>query len=131
MNEHLKDRDVTFTIEDGCLVRAVTGSGRSYTHRCPKQAFEKVAHAIEETPAEGQGTTLIDVVGREDLPFTQVNVALAEVQAVALEHRRVVGEVGVAPPAVERAAGLQDAGDVAEPRVEEAAELLVADTVVF
>jgi hypothetical protein len=50
-----------------------------------------VAHAVEETPAEGQGTSLIDVVGREDLPFTQVNVALEflkERGLVEVRHRR-------------------------------------------
>src|SRR5213080_702007 len=77
MNDHLRNRNVAFTVEDGCLVRTVTGAGgRSYTHRCSKAAFEAVAHAVEETPAEGRGTSLIDVVGRENLAFTQVNVAL-------------------------------------------------------
>ena len=92
MNEHLKERDVRFTVEDGDLVRTVTGAGgRSYIHRCSKAAFEKVAHAVEETPAEGEGTSLIDVVGREDLPFTQVNVALEflkERGLVDVRHRR-------------------------------------------
>jgi hypothetical protein len=92
MNDHLRKRDIGYVVEDGCLVRTVTGAGgRSYTHRCSKAAFEKVAHAIEETPAEGQGTSLIDVVGREDLPFTQVNVALEflkERGLVDVRHRR-------------------------------------------
>jgi hypothetical protein len=69
MNEHLRHRDVRYIVEDGCLVRTVTGAGgRSYTHRCPKQAFEKVAHAIEETPAEGRGASLVDVVGGRTCP---------------------------------------------------------------
>ena len=92
MNNHLNDRDVRFSVEDGSLVRTVTGAGgRSYTHRCSKDAFEKVAHAVEETPAEGEGTSLIDVVGRENLPFTQVNVALEflkERGLVDVRHRR-------------------------------------------
>jgi hypothetical protein len=92
MNDHLKGREVTFSVEDGCLVRTVVGAGgRTYTHRCSKEAFEKVAHAVEETPAEGQGTSLIDVVGREDLPFTQVNVALEYLKErglVDVRHRR-------------------------------------------
>ena len=92
MNDHLRERDVRYHVEDGCLVRTVTGAGgRSYTHRCGKAAFEKVAHAIGETPAEGQGASLIDVVGREDLPFTQVNVALEflkERGLVEVRHRR-------------------------------------------
>ena len=92
MNEHLKGRDVTFSVDDGCLVRTVTGAGgRSYTHRCSKAAFEAVAHAVEETPAEGRGTSLLDVVGREDLAFTQANVALEflkERGLVEVRHRR-------------------------------------------
>src|SRR3982751_2933487 len=92
MNDHLKERDVTFSVEDGCLVRTVTGAGgRGYVHRCAKAAFEQVAHAVEETPAEGRGTSLIDVVGREDLAFTQVNVALEflkERGLVEVRHRR-------------------------------------------
>ena len=92
MNDHLKGHDVRYVVEDGCLVRTVTGAGgRSYTHRCSKAAFEKVAHAVGETPTEGQGTSLIDVVGREHLPFTQVNVALEflkERGLVNMRHRR-------------------------------------------
>ena len=92
MNDHFRHRDVRYFVEDGDLVRTVTGAGgRSYTHRCSKAAFEKVAHAVEETPAEGEGTSLIGVVGREDLPFTQVNVALEflkERGLVDVRHRR-------------------------------------------
>ena len=92
MNDHLKDRDVRYFVEDRDLVRTVAGAaGRSYTHRCSKAAFEKVAHAVGETPAEGQGTSLIDVVGREHLPFTQVNVALEFLKERGLldvRHRR-------------------------------------------
>ena len=92
MNDHLRQRDVRYYYGDGDLVRTVTGTGgRSYTHRCSKASFEKVAHAVEETPAEGEGTSLIDVVGREDLPFTQVNVALEflkERGLVDIRHRR-------------------------------------------
>ena len=92
MNDHLKDRDVTFVVEDGCLVRTVSGAGgRSYTHRCSKAAFEAVAHAVAETPADGRGTCLIDLVGREHVAFTQVNVALEflkERGLVEVRHRR-------------------------------------------
>ena len=35
-----------------------------------------MAHAIDETPSNGNGTSLDDIVARENLPFTQVNVAL-------------------------------------------------------
>ena len=92
MNDHLRDRDVRYYHEDGCLVRIVTGAGgRSYTHRCSKTAFEQVAHAVEETPAAGQGTSLFDIVGRENLPFSQVHVALEflkERGVVEVRHRR-------------------------------------------
>ena len=51
--------------------------------------------------------------------------ALREVQAVLLQERRIVAEVGVAAPDVEPAPRLQHAGHVAEPGVEQAVELLV------
>jgi hypothetical protein len=89
-------RDVRFTAEDGYLVRTVTICGRAsgprtYTHRCTKRAFESVAHALAETPAEGQGTSLGDIAEREQLPFTQANVALEflkERGLVDVRHRR-------------------------------------------
>jgi hypothetical protein len=86
------DCNIRFFVHDACLVRSVTGSGiRAYTHRCPKATFETVAHAIEETPAEGRGTTLEDIAAREKLAFTQVNVALEflkERGIVDVRHRR-------------------------------------------
>ena len=96
MKTPLKDRDVRFFVEDGCLVRTVTasaaaGDSRSYTHRCEKKAFEAVAYAVEETPAEGEGTSLGDIAKREKLPFTQANVALEflkERGLVEVRHRR-------------------------------------------
>ena len=93
-NNHLKNRDVRFHIEDGCLVRTVVSDasdGRTYTHRCDKATFETVAYAIQETPAEGDGTTLLRIARRENLPFTQVNVALEflkERGIVDVRHRR-------------------------------------------
>jgi hypothetical protein len=94
MNIHLKDRDVRFFVQDGHLVRTVTaaaGDGRSYTHRCTKASFEKVAHAVAETPPEGEGTALGAVARRERIPFTQANVALEflkERGLVDVRHRR-------------------------------------------
>ena len=94
MKTNLKSRDVRFSVEDGCLVRTVVadaGDGRGYTHRCAKDAFEKVAHAIGETPAEGEGTTLTLIARQESLPFTQANVALEflkERGIVDVRHRR-------------------------------------------
>ncbi|MBI1374078.1 MAG: hypothetical protein GC159_15265 [Phycisphaera sp.] len=94
MRTNLANRDVRFYIEDGCLVRTVVGDhadGRSYTHRCTKAVFETVAHAISETPASGEGTTLTLIARQENLPYTQVNVALEflkERSVVDVRHRR-------------------------------------------
>ncbi len=69
-------RDETFAVLDGHLVRTVTPArGKPYEHRCPLASFEQVAHAIDE--AGGDGFTLETLVAYEDLPFTQVAVALA------------------------------------------------------
>ena len=94
MRTSLQHRSVVFFVQDGCLVRIVAGKGgddRTYTHRCAKQAFETVAHAIAETPREGDGTSLACIVRQEKLPFTQVNVALEffkERGLVHVRHRR-------------------------------------------
>lgn len=61
---------------DGHLIRKVIPRrGRPYEHRCGRDSFEQVAHAVEELGAEG--FTLNTLVKREDLPFGQVAVALA------------------------------------------------------
>jgi hypothetical protein len=93
MKTNFRNRDVRFEFADGCLVRTVSdgATGRSYEHRCTRQVFETVAHAINETPASGDGTCLDDIVARENLPFTQVNVALEflkERGVVEVRHRR-------------------------------------------
>ena len=67
------------------------GGPRSYTHRCSRRAFEAVAHLLAETPAEGEGTALGDIAEREQLAFTQANVALEflkERGLVEVRHRR-------------------------------------------
>jgi hypothetical protein len=90
----LKNRDVSFRVEDGCLVRIVTsdaGDGRGYIHRCDKAVLETVAQAMDEVPPEGKGRTLAEIVRQEKLPFTQVNVALEflkERGIVDVRHRR-------------------------------------------
>lgn len=79
MKANLRQRDVAFTVQNECLLRTVTGSEgdrRTYTHRCTRRTYETVAHAIEETSADGEGTTLLVIARQEDLPFSQVNVAL-------------------------------------------------------
>lgn len=89
MRTSIRNRDVTFRHEDGHLVRTVTGAGgRSYTHRCSLAAYETVAHAMDETPAEGAGTTMETIARAEDLPFTQVDVALAFLHERGIIDRR-------------------------------------------
>ena len=89
-----RDREVRFSVEDGCLVRTVVADpadGRSYRHRCTKDNFETVAHAINETPPEGEGITLDRIRRQEGLPFTQAHVALEflkERGLVDVRHRR-------------------------------------------
>src|SRR5262249_17878568 len=55
---------------------------------------------------------------------------LAEVQAVGLQVRWVVAQVGIAAPDVERPPRLQDPPHVPKPGVEQPVELLVGDVVV-
>lgn len=89
MRRNLRNREITFRHEDGCLVRTVTGAdGRSYTHRCELVVFEQVAWALEETPAEGNGIVLDELAVAEDLPHTQVDVTLAFLQERGIIERR-------------------------------------------
>ncbi len=70
------ERHETFEVIDDHLVRKVVPRrGGPYEHRCPRKAFEQVAHAIDELGDET--FTLESLVQHEDLPFTQVAVALA------------------------------------------------------
>src|SRR5688572_10915877 len=55
----------------------VTGPRRGYVHTCPRAAFEAVAAAVADLPDDSPGTTLDLLVAGLDLPFTQVDVALA------------------------------------------------------
>jgi len=72
----LCERNETFEVIDDHLVRKVVPKrGEPYEHRCPKASLEQIAHAIDESGNEA--FTLKLVVQREDLPFTQVAVALA------------------------------------------------------
>lgn len=94
MKSSLKKRRVRFFVQDGCLVHEVTSDeadGRNYVHRCDRAAFETVAHALAETPAEGGGTTMTEIARREGIPFTRVNVGLEFLKARGLaevRHRR-------------------------------------------
>ena len=68
-------RDVRFEVLDGRLVRTVVlPGGRFYVHRCTREVFEAVAHAIGERAAEG--VALDPLADALDAPATQVNVAL-------------------------------------------------------
>ena len=71
-----RERNETFEVEDDHLIRRVVPvRGKRYEHRCPRASLERVAHAIDET---GNETFTLELpVRREDLPFTQVAVALA------------------------------------------------------
>ena len=70
------ERNETFEVVDDHLVRKVVPRrGESYEHRCLLKSFEQVAHAVDELASEG--FTLESLVKHEDLPFTQVAVALA------------------------------------------------------
>ena len=96
MKTNFRQRDIRYEFADGCLVRTVTeqtrqGAARTYQHRCTRAAFETVAHAINETPGNGEGTSQVEIARREFLPYTQVNVALEflkERGVVEVRHRR-------------------------------------------
>ena len=91
-SRNLNNRQMTFAVRDGHLVRTVTADGIApYQHRCPLAAYEAVAHAVDETPAEGAGTSMERIALAERLPYTQVNVALEflkERGLVDVRHRR-------------------------------------------
>ena len=73
---HPRELNETFEVSDVHLVRKVVPArGKPYEHRCPMASFERVAHAIDE--AGDAGFTLESLAQAEDLPFTQVAVALA------------------------------------------------------
>jgi len=74
-------RNETFEVFDDHLVRKVVPvRGQPYEHRCPRAAFEQIAHAAEELGEAG--FTLEAIVDYErragrDVTFTNVAVALA------------------------------------------------------
>ena len=72
----MRERIETFEVRDGRLVRSVVPArGKPCEHRCPRESFATVAHAVDEFGEAG--FTLETLVEREPLPFTQVAVALA------------------------------------------------------
>jgi len=76
-----RERDETSEVLDDHLVRQVVPArGQPYEHRCPRAAFEQIAHAAEELGE--QGFTLESLLEYErtagrDVTFTNVAVALA------------------------------------------------------
>jgi len=94
MTTNIRKRDVHYDVQDGYLKRIVSGGrgdDRAYCHRCTMATYEIVAHAIEETPAVGEGTVGYQIAQLERLPFSQVNVAvefLKERGIVDVRHRR-------------------------------------------
>ncbi len=71
-----RERLETFDVFDDHLVReGVPSWGEPYRHRCPRTAFERVTHAVDEFGEAG--FTLKTLVEREGLRFTQVAVALS------------------------------------------------------
>ncbi len=81
------ERNETFEVIDDHLVhKVVPRRGEPYEHRCLRQAFEQVAHAIDELGDET--FTLESLVQHEDLPFTQVAVALAFIKERGIVETR-------------------------------------------
>ncbi len=71
-----RSRDIRFERVADRLVRTVTlADGTSYTHRCPRDTFQTVAHAVQESGRAG--ITGAQIAQAEDLPYTPVYVALA------------------------------------------------------
>lgn len=68
-------RDEAFEILGDHLVRSVVPRrGTPYVHRCSREIYQSVAHAIEEWAATG---CIGDEIAESlDLPFSQVYVAL-------------------------------------------------------
>jgi hypothetical protein len=79
-------RDETFEVLDGHLIRKVVPArGEPYEHRCPVAALDRIAQAIDEP------FTLETIFCQEDIPWTQVAVAVAflkERGIVDTRHRR-------------------------------------------
>ena len=84
------ERIETFEVGDDHLIRKVVPvRGKPYEHRCRRASFELIAHAVEDLGATD--FTLETLVEHEDLPFTQVAVALAflkERGIIEMRYRR-------------------------------------------
>jgi len=76
-----RERDETFEVLDDHLVRKVVPArGQPYEHRCPRAAFEQIAHAAEELGKQGftlESLLEYERIAGRDITFTNVAVALA------------------------------------------------------
>ena len=85
-----RERIESFEVLDGHLIRNVVPvRGEPYEHRCSVAALDRVAHAIDELGPEP--FTLATIFNLEDLPWTQVAVAIAflkERGIIDTRHRR-------------------------------------------
>lgn len=70
------ERTEAFTVDDArALVRCVVPmKGDPYQHRCPRDAFEAVAHAVDEATG---GFNLEDLRAAANIPWSQAAVAFA------------------------------------------------------
>ena len=72
--------EIFVVLDDHLIHKVVPKRGRPYEHRCPRAAFEQVAHAIEEHGADA--FTVCSLVAYErqvgrDITFTNVALTLA------------------------------------------------------
>ncbi len=90
MRTRFRHIDVRFEVVDDHLVRTVAAiDGRSYVHRCSREVYGRVAHAMQSVGPEG--ATLQTLAIALDAPYSQVNVALEflkERSCVETRHRR-------------------------------------------
>lgn len=76
MRRSSRNRTVSFAVVGDVLEQGVCfPDDHAYTHRCPRKSYEAVAHAVEE--GGRSGFTLEEIAGKEDLPTSQVNCAMA------------------------------------------------------
>lgn len=88
------ERDERFSVAHDHLVRSVVPArGEPYEHRCPRAAYETIAHAAELLSSEvgDPGFTLEELAKAAGTPSTQAAVTLAfmkERGCVVTEYRR-------------------------------------------
>jgi hypothetical protein len=88
------DRSEHFAVAGDHLVRSVVPArGIPYEHRCPRAAYETIAHAAElfSTESGNRGFTLEELAEAAGTPSTQAAVALAfmkERGCVVTRYRR-------------------------------------------